>query len=36
VAFEVAVVLAAWLRYRAMHKKAPTASPAATTLQTAP
>ena len=36
VAFEVAVVLAAWLRYRTMHKKAPTASPAATTLQTAP
>jgi hypothetical protein len=36
VAFEVAVVIAAWLRYRAMHKKAPAASPAPTTLQTAP
>jgi|SoiMetStandDraft_5_1073268.scaffolds.fasta_scaffold00900_6 ABC-type transport system involved in cytochrome c biogenesis permease subunit len=36
VAFEVAVVVAAWLRYRALHKKAPAPAPTATTLQTAP
>jgi ABC-type transport system involved in cytochrome c biogenesis permease subunit len=35
VAFEVAVVIAAWLRYRALHRKAPAAAPAAT-LQTVP
>jgi ABC-type transport system involved in cytochrome c biogenesis permease subunit len=35
VAFEVAVVVAAWLRYRTLHKKSPAAAPAAT-LQTVP
>jgi hypothetical protein len=28
VAFEIAVVTAAWLRYRALHRKPPVAAPA--------
>jgi ABC-type transport system involved in cytochrome c biogenesis permease subunit len=35
VAFEIAVVTAAWLRYRALHRKSTAAAPAGT-LQTAP
>jgi hypothetical protein len=35
VAFEVAVVVAAWLRYRVLHKKSAVPTPAAT-LQTVP